>query len=178
MGGGRTKAQELAAFAGKLKTTIEKSFNREKGKVQWTTTVNLRVINDASEIGDCDHLFRIVDVTKHRSGGSATVGGKVMDLAASSIRAPTPDQVDHSNPANKNYTWEFYQSPEGIGAHEFGHSLGLRHNDTRKGLMRSGETQRWDDKTIELEDIQAIERAYNAKKLNQPDDINALRKRR
>ncbi|MFO1499196.1 MAG: RHS repeat-associated core domain-containing protein [Verrucomicrobiota bacterium] len=162
---------DVAKYAEKLKSTIEKSYSGQQGKTKWSTTVNLRVINDWSQVDKNDHVFRIVDRTSTGAAGNSELGGMLMDLAAKNYTKLTPDQVDHSNPANKHYTWENYTSPEGTGAHEFGHTAGLRHESGtgKPNLMQEGGERTFDNKDITRAQIETIWKASRTKGLNHRD---------
>jgi RHS repeat-associated protein len=174
--------QEMADYAKKVEASIERAFTGKEGNSRWQAKVNLRVINDYSEIGECDHVFRIMDKLRKGSsdGAGATVGGtKVIDIAANIIRKPTPDQVDRSNPANKHYTWENYVSPESTAAHETGHSAGLPHVHGKANLMQSGTERGHDTHAITLEQIKIMYKAASSGKLNQRDkELDAIAPRR
>jgi hypothetical protein len=112
-----------------------------------------------------------VPVGQTVAAGSAKVGGKLMDIAASTLRMPTPDQVDRSLPGNKNYTWEHYTSPEGTGTHEFGHSDGLDHVHGEPNLMQRGNERKFDNTVVTLDQIKTMHKAFKAGKLNQREEM-------
>ena len=165
--------QEMADYARKVTTSIERAYTGKEGKSRWVAKVNLRVINATSEIGECDHVFRIMDKLRKGSGNGAgaTVGGtKVIDIGAKIIRTKTPDQVDRSHPGNKHYTWENYVSPESTAAHETGHSAGLPHVHGKANLMQPGDERGHDTHAITLDQIKIMYKAASSGKLNQRDD--------
>jgi RHS repeat-associated protein len=179
----RFTQQEMADYARKVTASIQRAYTGKDGNSRWEAKVNLRVINDTSEIGECDHVFRIMDKLRKGSsdGAGATVGGtKVIDIAANIIRKPRPDQVDRSNPANKHYTLENYVSPESTAAHETGHSAGLPHVHVKRGkhgergegnLMQPGSERGNDTHAITLEQIEIMYKAASSGKLNQRDEV-------
>jgi RHS repeat-associated protein len=163
---------EKVKYAEKLKSTIEKSFSGKQGKTTWSTKVDLRLVKDYSEVNRDDHVFRVVDKTKTGAGGEAKVGGMLMSVKSTRYTQQHPDDVDRSNPANKNYTMENYISPEATGSHEFGHSAGLHHHSPDDpNLMQGGDVRKHDNKNISLQQIQNIWKAYEAGRLNQREPI-------
>lgn len=163
--------KEVAAFAAKLKSTIEKSLSGKEGKTSWSAKVDLWAVDKWSQVEKDDHVFRIVDRTTTGAAGNAKVGGMLMDIAASSYTKPTPDQVDKTNPANKHYTWENYTSPEGTGTHEFVHTAGLDHDNSEPNLMQEGLVRKYDNKDVSLKQIEKIWKASENRELNKRDPI-------
>jgi len=165
--------KEMADYATKVTTSIERAYTGKEGNSRWVAKVNLRVITSTSEIGECDHVFRIMDKLRKGSGdgAGATVGGtKVIDIGAKIIRTKTPDQVDRSHPGNKHYTWENYTSPESTAAHETGHSAGLPHVHGKANLMQPGDERGNDTHVITLDQIKIMYKAASSGKLNQRDE--------
>jgi RHS repeat-associated protein len=171
--------QELVDYTAKLRTSIKDTFTgAEKGKARWTTSVDLRVIDHPSQIGDCDHVIRIMDKTRDDAAGATVAGTKVIDIAAHTLRRLRPDQVDRSNPMNRHYTSEHYISPEGTGTHEFGHSGGLPHVHGKANLMQPGSERKYDNKDITRQQIEMMYKASSSGKLNQRDkELNDLTRR-
>jgi RHS repeat-associated protein len=153
--------QQVAAFASKLKSAIEKDFSGQasekidgrKWNYKWSTAVDLRVIRDWKEVEKDDHVFRIVDRTKSGARGDAAVGGMLVNLKAS-IYKRTGDR-----------------SPEETGSHEYGHSGGLRHDDRAPNLMMSGDLRPEGARDVGLEKIREMFRAFQDKRLNQRDEV-------
>ena len=163
--------KDVAQYAQKLKSTIEKSFTGKQGKVVWNTKVDLRAVDKWSDVAKDDHVFRIVDRTKTGAAGNSTIGGMLMDIRAEAYTRLTPDQVDRTNPANKHYTWENFTSAEGTATHEFGHTAGLDHDNSRPNLMQEGSVRKFDNKDVHLDQIEAIWKASQANRLNQRDPV-------
>jgi len=162
----RFSAKQVQDYADKLKATIEKSFSGQQGKTKWKTVVDLKVIDNVSKIRKDDHVFRIVDRTKTSGRGETTIGGTVMDIKASALLEKRPNQIDPKDPHYEAYG-RLYKSPEGTGAHEFGHSAGLDHA-AGQNLM-SGDRE-YDSQAITLQQIKDIAKAYRAGNLNRQDE--------
>jgi len=149
-------------FADTLKGTIEKSYSSDpgkKGKVSWSTTVDLRVIDKVDEITQGQHVFRLVDDTYTRSRGVSAHGGLWMEIKASALLAARPAQEGSVRD---------YLSPESTGAHELGHTGGLDHwQKATRNLMQEGDKREYDTKTITLEQIETIYTESQAGHLNQ-----------
>jgi len=171
--------EQVAKFAKNLKSSIEKNFSGSegegRGKVTWTTKVNLRVVENWSEVKKDDHVFRIVD--KLNGAGETKEGAMLMSIKVHRYTQKTPDEVDRTEPGNKHYTWENYTSAEGTSMHEFGHAAGLGHDDLRDNLMQNGDIRKYDNKDVSRQQIHEIWKAYEAKRLNQRDpDLDKLTK--
>ena len=162
--------QQKIEMAKQLKSTIENSFKREKGAVTWTTKVDLRVVNDWSEVKKDDHVFRVVD--QLGSAGKTKQGGMLMDIVARRYTQLKPEEVDQTDPANKHYTRENYTSAEGTATHEFGHAAGLPHDDLRENLMQNGSIRRNDNKQIHEDQIHTIWKEYQGNRLNKRYDMD------
>ena len=120
-----------------------------------------------------DRVVRIVDRTKSNSAGAAYIGGKVMDIAAAEIWSKRPSGMtpeERDNPLNKDYA-KLYQSPETVGAHELGHTLGLPH--LSENTLMHGGVREYDAASVSLKEIETIYKQYKAGNLNQDDEALA-----
>ncbi|MBE0540505.1 MAG: hypothetical protein IH623_03880 [Verrucomicrobia bacterium] len=158
----KIKQQDLAAFAGKLKSSIEKSYSGEgRDKVdgkqwnyKWTTSVDLRVINDWKQVEKDDHVFQISDFYRRSGRADAAVGGMLINLNASIFKRSGADR-----------------RPEETGAHELGHTGGLEHKNSSRNLMMEGSLRPDGANNIGLDQIQTIWKASSEGRLNQRDKV-------
>ena len=156
----------VQSFAKTLKETIEHTYSGSQDGVTWTTKVDLRVINKVDEIRQGDHVFRLVDNTYDGSRGLSVRGGYWMEIKASTFFAARP-----ATPGSERD----YLSPESTGAHELGHSEGLSHSfGDGPNLMQEGSKREFDNKTINLKQIETIYNEYKAGNLNRgPSNIGS-----
>jgi RHS repeat-associated protein len=171
--GRHLSAQQLQDYADKLKDTIVSSFSGQEGEIKWKTVVDLKVIDPSVAPDKNDHVFRIVDHTKNGSAGSAYIGGKVMDIEAAALWSKRPSELtqeERDNPRNKDYD-KFYQSPETVGAHEQGHTLGLPH--VAENTLMHGGVREHDVAKVSRKEIETIYKQFKAGKLNQDDEALA-----
>jgi RHS repeat-associated protein len=176
--------QKLAAYGAKLQAQIESSFKgAHKGTVQisktkakmmnfvWDTKVTLRVVSDWSQVENNDHVFRIVDQTSTRASGDSKRGGMLISIARSVLDRPPPDQWGKVPGPGKGLTWADYHTPEAVGAHEFGHTAGLPHQNTKENLMTEGEVQNYRNVNTDLGQLRKMVEAYDNKQVNQRDPL-------
>ena len=183
--------QELQDYAASLKQTIETSysgsasgkfagkFHGKKGTVTWNTTVSIEVIDDPGTLKKDDprHVFRIVDNNVDEQGrkkgsaaGTATVGGRIMNIEAGTFTRKKPGEVDETIPGNKGYARE-YESPQTVGAHELGHDLGLPDIHSLNDKINLMSENRLDDSAvINAGQIETIYQQYKSGNLNQSDE--------
>jgi hypothetical protein len=112
-----------------------------------------------------DHVFKIVDATVHgpAAAGTAWRGGRTMEIDTATFFRKQQPGANATEAERKAY-----ESPETVGAHEFGHAGGLGDRwKERKNLM--SEDRWYDDATIEVGQLKQIVNEYNAKHLNLSD---------
>lgn len=170
-------AAQLQKFASDLRSTIEVNLQNTKGKVTWSTKVNLRVVEKMSDVEADDHVFRIID--KGKGAGEHKDGSRIMSITSHRYTQIHPSQVDPTDPKYRNYTLENFISAEGTGMHEFGHAAGLPHDRDVHNIMAPGDLRKCDQKLVRQDQVEMIWRAYKAGELNRPDpDLEHLRKSR
>jgi RHS repeat-associated protein len=175
--------QKLADFKTRLEGQIKSSYTgtgkgyyEEKGKKPkmmnfvWDTKVDIRVVSDWSQVKADDHVFRIVDQTDSRATGDTKRGHMLISIDEEALRRPTPDQFDKVPPQHPKLPWTKYHQPEAIGAHEYGHSGGLPHQNTKLNLMTEGEVQDYRNVQVELGQIKRMVEAYKAGEVNKRDE--------
>jgi RHS repeat-associated protein len=153
---------KVEQFANTLKATVEKSYSsppgKKEGNVTWHTTVDIKVIDDVSQIKQGEHVFRLVDRTYDGSRGLSTRGGLWMEIKADTFLAARPA---------KEGSVKDYLSPESTGAHELGHTGGLDHwFKGTPNLMQEGNKREYDTKTIAFEQIKKMYEESQAGNLN------------
>jgi RHS repeat-associated protein len=169
--------QQLAQITHKLKCQIAASFTGsavdkqrigktvEKWNFKWSTTTDIRLVDDWSEIKKDEHVFRIVERLPGARGETRN-GGMLISLRG---------DIFNSKPGER--------TAEGTGAHEFGHASGLSHHNDSHNLMMDGKTRPADALGIGLYQIQSIYEASANGRLNQRErvmdelDADARRKR-
>jgi RHS repeat-associated protein len=164
--------EQLEAFAGTLTTTIQQSYQGQEGKTRWITKVKLKVVDKVPSPDSKDHVFKIVDATVHgpAAAGTGWRGGRTMEIDTATFFGKPPGA--NATEAER----KAYESPETVGAHEFGHAGGLGDRWTeRKNLM--SEDRWYDNATIEVGQLKQIVNEYNAKHLNLSDADAAKQKK-
>lgn len=106
----RTHQQELELMRKNIEDGVRNQFTGKAGNRSWKADVQLRLVKDAKDASDSDHVFKIIFDTKDflgQAAGFAHYGGKSILLQSPDVRVNASETAGH----------------------EMGHSLGLRHPD-------------------------------------------------
>src|SRR6185503_20176410 len=103
--------------------------------------------------------------------GDSKRGGMLIDIQANVLNRPSPDQWGKVPGPGEGLTWADYHTPEAVGAHEFGHTAGLPHQNTKENLMTEGEVQNYRNVKTDLGQLRRMVDAYDNNKVNQRDEL-------